>query len=124
MWDGEWSDFVSELIRVESEEGGYLGEPTKLENGQSFVGPYSYTGYARRYDAPLLRLPWADTALTDSGLVLVWDDGERLRLKEIWYDEEEQEALVVRWSPGVSDPDPAYGEEGLSYPEYSTRLEF
>lgn len=119
LWDGEWSDFVSELIRVESEEGGYLGEPTKLENGQSFVGPYSYTGYARRYDAPLLRLPWADTALTDSGLVLVWDDGERLRLKEIWYDEEEQEALVVRWSPGVSDPDPAYGEEGLSYPEYS-----
>ena len=117
--DGEWSDFLAELIRVESEEGGYLGEPTKIENGQSFVGPYSYTGYARRYDAPLLRLPGADEALTDSGLVLVWDDGERLRLKEIWYDEEEQEALVVRWSPGVSDPDPAYGEGGLSYPEYS-----
>ena len=116
---GEWSDFLAELIRVESEEGGYLGEPTKIENGQSFVGPYSYTGYARRYDAPLLRLPGADEALTDSGLVLVWDDGERLRLKEIWYDEEEQEALVVRWSPGVSDPDPAYGEGGLSYPEYS-----
>ena len=119
LWDGEWSDFVEELIRVESEEGGYLGEPTKIENGQSFVGPYSYTGYARRYDAPLLRLPWADTALTDSGLVLVWDDGERLRLKEIWFDEEEQEALIVRWSPGVSDPDLAYGEGGLSYPEYS-----
>ena len=114
-----WSDFLAELIRVESEEGGYLGSPTPIENGQSFVGPYSYMGYARRYDAPLLRLPGADAAMTDSGLVLVWDDGERLRLKEIWYDEDEQEALVVRWSPGRSDPDPAYGEDKLSYPEYS-----
>lgn len=113
------SDFLAELIRVESEEGGYLGNPTPVENGQSFEGPYTYLGYACRYEAPLLRLPGADAALRDSGYVFIWDDGERLRLKELWYDEEEHEALVVRWSPGVADPDPAYGEGGFSYPEYS-----
>ena len=115
----EWSDFLAELIRVESEEGGYLGIPTPVANGQSFEGPYTYLGYACRYDAPLLRLPGADAVMRDSGYVFIWDDGERLRLKELWYDEEEREALVVRWSPGVYDPDPAYGEGGLSYPEYS-----
>ena len=103
----QWSDFLAELIRVESEDGGYGGPLTRF-------------GYARSYDAPLLRLPGAERSMTDSGYVFVWDDGSgRLRIKELWYDEAAQEALVLRWSPGETQEDPLYGEGGLSYPEYS-----
>ncbi|MBR4550131.1 MAG: hypothetical protein IKO83_09505 [Oscillospiraceae bacterium] len=110
----QWSDFLSELIRVESADGSY-------------GGPLTYVGYACSYDAPLLRFPWAERNMTDSGYVFVWDDGlGRLRIKELWYDEAGRKALVVRWSPGAAEADPAYTAEadpspadGLRYPRYA-----
>lgn len=102
-----WSEFLAALIRAEGEDGGY-------------GGPFTYFGYASSYDAPLLRLPGAESYMTDSGYVFVWDDGSgRLRIKELWYDDIDREALVVRWSPAEAEADPAYGEAGFQYPAYS-----
>ena len=105
-----WSDFLAELIRVESEDGGY-------------AGPCTYLGYARRYDAPPLRFPGAEQNMTDSGYVFIWDDGSgRLRLKELWFDEEEREAMFEDMESRMGDMMDQYNEIAVNQDAYEDAL--
>ena len=84
---------------------------------------------AQRYGCPVVELPQVGDALTrmEDDFVWVWDDlAGTVRLKEIWYDDVDREALIVRWRPGSAEPDPVYAGGDLADPDYDwavTRIE-
>ena len=84
---------------------------------------------AQRYGCPVVELPQVGDALTrmEDDFVWVWDDlAGTVRLKEIWYDDVDREALIVRWRPGSAEPDPVYAGGELADPDYDwavTRFE-
>ena len=100
----DMSPFEAELLHREAEPA---------------YGEFSLFGYGISYDAPLLVLPEADVALTNSGIHFTWDNNMGLlRHKELWFDEEKQEALVARWVTDLNTMDPEYSEGLWQYPSY------